>query len=151
MHPDHDIFSKAIQEKKKVKLTFYGGERTIKERFFGPIYYSASSREDHSDYYYLWDFETETDNDFTGLTSSQIVSMRLSDQPFDFVEFFTSKKEIEAEKTWSQVDRRNGKERRRSIDRRCSTAPYHGPERRSGKDRRSLPERRNSMDKKKGT
>jgi hypothetical protein len=151
MHPDHDIFTRAIQEKKKVKLTFYGSERSIKERFFGPIYYSASSREDDSDYYYLWDFETETNNDFTGLSSSQIVNMKLSDEPFDFVEFFTSKREIEAEKTWSQVDRRSGKERRSSIDRRCSTAPYDGPERRSRKDRRCLPERRSNIDKKKSS
>ena len=147
MHPDHDIFNRAIQEKKKVKLTFYGSERSIKERFFGPIYYSASGREHDSDYYYLWDFETETDSDFTGLTSSQIVNMELSDEPFDFVEFFTSKREIEAEKTWSQVNRRSGEERRTSTDRRCSTAPYDGPERRSGKDRRRLPERRSNIDK----
>ena len=95
MHRDHDVFTKAIQEKKKVKLTFYGSESNdTKEGLFGPIFYSPSAAGDDSDYYCLWDFESETGNDFTGLPPSRIASVNLSEQPFDFIEFFTTKRAI---------------------------------------------------------
>ncbi len=148
MHRDHNIFAKAIQEKKKVKLTFYGSESNdTKEGLFGPIFYSKSTVEDDSDCYYLWDFESKTGKDFSGLPPSQIVSMELTKEPFDFVGFFTSKRAITVEKTQSETERRSSEQDRRSgVDRRCSTASYDGPERRSGNDRRSLPERRSGSD-----
>lgn len=47
----------------------------------------------------------------------------------------------------SETERRSSeKDRRSGLDRRCSTAPYDGPERRSGNDRRCLPERRSDSD-----
>lgn len=148
MHRDHNIFDMAIQKKKKVKLTFDSKERNeTKERLFGPIFYSKSCDGTDSDCYYLWDFDSEADNNFIGLPPSLIASMKLSDEPFDCVEFFTSKRAITVEKTQSETECRSSEEdRRRGVDRRCSTAPYDGPERRSGKDRRSLPERRSDSD-----
>ena len=148
MHRDHDIFARAIQEKKKVKLTFDSNERNdTGDGLFGPILYGKSVAGDNSDRYYLWDFDSEAVNNFIVLPSSRIASMKLSEEPFDSVEFFTSKRAITVEKIQSETERRSSEEdRRMGLDRRCSTAPYDGPERRSGKDRRSLPERRIDSD-----
>ena len=150
MHRDHNIFAKAIQEKKKVELTFCGSESNdTKEGLFGPIFYSDSRVGSNSDCYYLWDFDSEADNNFLGLLPSRIASIKLATEPFDPIEFFTSKKAITVEKTQSETERRiSDKDGRRGVDRRCSTTPYDGPERRSGKDRRSLPERRSGTDSK---
>lgn len=94
MHHDHDIFVKSIQDKKKVKLSFVINERgDIRDGLFGPILYSASVAGDDSDCYYLWDFESNTDNHFLGLPPSQIVNMELTKETFDLVEFFTSRRE----------------------------------------------------------
>ncbi|MHC4097748.1 MAG: hypothetical protein ACYSU3_17020 [Planctomycetota bacterium] len=106
----------------------------------------------NSDRYYLWDFDSEAENHFLGLLPSRIASMKLAREPFDPVEFFTSKRAITIEKTQSETERRSSDEDyRRGVDRQCSTAPYDGPEHRSGKDRRSLPERRSGTDKKKNS
>jgi hypothetical protein len=46
-----------------------------------------------------------------------------------------------AEKTQSETERHSSEEDPRSgVDRRCSTAPYDGPERRRGNDRHCMPE-----------
>ncbi|MHC4110786.1 MAG: hypothetical protein ACYSUY_06910 [Planctomycetota bacterium] len=148
MHRDHDIFAKAIQEKKKVKLTFFANEHDdIRNGLFGPIFYSPSAAGDNPSCYYLWDFESEAGNNFLGLPPSRIASMKLGEEPFDCVEFFTSKRAIMVEKTQSETERRSSEEDRRSgLDRRYSTASYNGPERRSGNDRRCIPERRSGSD-----
>lgn len=92
MHRNHNIFVKAIQGKNKVKLTFFSNENgDIKDGLFGPIFYSPSTEGSDSDCYYLWDFEGADSNHFLGLPPSQIVRMELTDEPFDLVEFFTSK------------------------------------------------------------
>src|SRR4030043_1511416 len=96
MHRDHKNFVKAIQFKKKVKLTFYHKEQgDVREGLFGPIFYSGTiTGGEDSDCYYLWNFESENGKNFVCLPPSQIVSMELSEQSFDFVEFFTSRKVI---------------------------------------------------------
>lgn len=92
MHRNHDIFVKAIRGKNKVKLTFFRNEKgDIRDGLFGPIFYSPSTAGDDSDCYYLWDFEDGNSNNFLGLPPSQIVRMELTREPFDLVEFFTSR------------------------------------------------------------
>lgn len=92
MHRDHDIFVKAIRVKKKVKLTFFHNDHgDIRNGLFGPVIYSATIAGEDSDCYYLWDFEKGIGNNFLGLPPSQIVKMELTKEPFDFVEFFTSR------------------------------------------------------------
>ena len=153
MHRDHIIFAKAIQEKKKVKLTFDSNEcNNTKEGLFGPILYSKSRAGGDSDCYYLWDFDSEAVNNFIVLPPSRIASMKLGEESFDPVEFFTSKRAITVEKAQSETERSSsGEDCRSGVDRRCSTEPYNGPERRSGKDRRSLPDRRSGTDIKKSS
>jgi hypothetical protein len=95
MHRDHNIFAKAIQEKKKVKLTYYSNERKdTKEGLFGPLLYSDSRIGGDSDCYYLWDLDSEANKNFIGLPPSRIASMKLSEESFDFPEFLTSKRTI---------------------------------------------------------
>jgi len=95
MHPEHDIFVKAIRDKKRVKLTFLSNEHgDTGDGLFGPIFYSTSGGGDDSGCYYLWNFESPTGNNFLSLPPSQILSMELTEEPFDLVEFFTSNREI---------------------------------------------------------
>ena len=105
MHRDHEIFVKSIQDKKKVKLTFVINEHgDIRNGLFGPIFYSASIAGDDSDCYYLWDFESSTSNHFLGIPSSQIMSIELTKETFDLVEFFTSKRETSDSQCGSGVN-----------------------------------------------
>lgn len=93
MHREHDIFVKAIRDRKRVKLTFFGNEQgDIVDGLFGPIFYSTSSGKEDSSCYYLWNFEGLTGKNLLGLPQSQIISMELTEEPFDFVEFFTSRR-----------------------------------------------------------
>ena len=105
MHRDHNIFVNAIQGKKKVKLTFLHNEHgDIGDGLFGPIFYSPSAAGDDSDCYYLWDFESGIGNNFLGLPPSQIVRMELTKEPFDFVEYFTSRGAISDSECESRVN-----------------------------------------------
>lgn len=95
MHSDHDVFTKAIKDKKKIKLTFSSNRHSdIEDRLLGPVFYSNFGREGDSGRYYLWDFESITENHFLGFPVSQILRMEAAEEPFDLVEFFTSRKEI---------------------------------------------------------
>ena len=58
----------------------------------------------------LWDFKSETTNHFLGLPPSQIVSMELTKEPFDLVEFFTSRKKPSDSQCTSVIDLPNRKE-----------------------------------------
>ncbi|MHC4640228.1 MAG: hypothetical protein ACYS32_01190 [Planctomycetota bacterium] len=111
MHRDHDTFVKSIRDKKKVKLTFVSNKRgEIRDGLFGPIFHSTSVSEDDSDCYYLWDFESDTGNHFLGLPPSQIVRIKLTKEPFDLVEFFTSRRDTSDSQCASGVDISNRKE-----------------------------------------
>ena len=95
MHNDHDTFVRAIQEKRKVKLTLPSKEQGCNaEKLCGPIFYSASAEAGGSGCYYLWDFEAVAGNQFLGLLPSQIVGIELAEEPFDLVGFFTAGREI---------------------------------------------------------
>jgi hypothetical protein len=105
MHSDHNIYAKAIRDKKKVKLTFFGNEHgDIGDGLFGPIFYSSSAAGNDSDCYYFWDFGSVTNNNFLGLPPSQIVRMELTKEPFDLVEFFTSRRETSDSQCGSGVN-----------------------------------------------
>lgn len=96
MHCDHEIFVQAIQLGRKVKVTFFTGEdQESTSTLCGPVFYSPSAAGIDSGCYYLWNFETSKDNHFLGLAPSKIVRMELVDEPFDLVEFFTCKEQID--------------------------------------------------------
>ena len=92
LHPDHDIFVRAIQDKRKVKLTFFSKEQALNVvRLCAAMYYSRGQTEgDDLDCYYFWDFESAKGKRFLSFPPSQIANMELTEEPFDLVEFFTS-------------------------------------------------------------
>ncbi|MHC4060084.1 MAG: hypothetical protein ACYSUC_01160 [Planctomycetota bacterium] len=95
MHRDHDIFVKAIREKRKIKLTLPSKEPGARpDKLYGPILYSPTVAGADSGCYYVWDFESGGESHFLGLLPTQIVSMELTDEGFDPVEFFTSGREV---------------------------------------------------------
>ncbi len=105
MHRNHDIYVKAIRDRKKVKLTFFSNEQgDVGDGLFGPIFYSPSAMGEDSDCYYLWDFERGASDNFLGLPPSQIVRMELTKESFDFVEFFTSRGAISDSECESRVN-----------------------------------------------
>jgi hypothetical protein len=92
----HEVFVRALREKKKVKLTFFSREQGCNaEKVCGPIVYSRPLARDDSDSYYFWDFDSGESEHLLCLSAPQIVSMELAEEPFDVLEFFTSEGEID--------------------------------------------------------
>ena len=90
MHCDHDVFLRAIRDKKKIELTFVDDERDQnKTKLFGPIKYGTHAAGIDPDCYYVWDFEGKGDNDFLVLAPSEIESIELAEEPFDLLRFFS--------------------------------------------------------------
>ena len=90
MHRDHDIFVRAIKDKRKVKLVFLsdaGGNNA--EKLCGPILYSPPAPAGESDWYYLWDFEGSSDKRVLGLPSNKIVSMEPTEETFNSGNFIS--------------------------------------------------------------
>ncbi len=126
MHRDHDIYVKAIRDRKKVKLTFFSNEHgDIGDGLFGPIFYSPSAAGDDSDCYYLWDFESGIGDNFLGLPPSQIARMELTKESFDFVEFFTSRGAISGSESGSGEDLpKTKKEESDEVKKVCKNCEY---------------------------
>ena len=90
IHRDHDIFIQGINQKRKVKLTFFSIERRRKiVRLCAPMYYSeGQTRGDDLARYYLWDFESGKGKRFLSLSPSRIMRIELAEEFFT-VENFT--------------------------------------------------------------
>ena len=84
MHSDHDIFIQGIEQKRKLKLTFFGrGNPQNLVKQCGPLLYSKGRIEgDGLDCYYIWDFEATKGSQFWALYTSQIVTMELAEEAF---------------------------------------------------------------------
>ena len=94
MHRDHDIFVRAIKDKKKVELVFLSNtDGSNTEKLCGPMLYSPPAPAGESDWYYLWDFEGSSDKRVLGLPPNKIVSMGLTEEAFDPKDFTTSERE----------------------------------------------------------
>lgn len=94
MHRDHDIFVRAIEEKRKVILVFLSDADGNKaEKLCGPLLYNPPIPGDESDCYYFSDFENGAGKLFLGFPSNKIVSMELTEGAFDPKHFTTSKRD----------------------------------------------------------
>lgn len=94
MHRDHDVFIQAIEQKKRIKLTFYDGQtqRNITKRC-APLHYSKGQVEgDDLDCYYFWDFEAKRNSNFLALRPSQVVAMEPSEGIFRIEDFNNRRK-----------------------------------------------------------
>jgi len=81
MHRNHDIFAQAIEDQKKIRLTFLNNaDSSTQVKVFGPLFYAPPRVGREPDRYYLWDFER---NNVFGLLPSKIVSMELTEETFD--------------------------------------------------------------------
>ena len=90
MHRDHDIFVRAIKDKRRVKLVFLSNtDGNNAKKLCGPMLYSPPAGAGESDWYYLWDFEGNSDKRVLGLPSNKIVSMGLTEETFDPKDFTT--------------------------------------------------------------
>jgi hypothetical protein len=92
----HDIFIQGIEQKRRLKLTFFCVEHQRNlVRQCAPLHYSSGKIEgDGLDCYYLWDFESDDGNKVLALPQSQIVGMELTEDTFrveDFVDYRTTK------------------------------------------------------------
>jgi len=99
VYSGHDIFIRGIEQKRRLKLTFFSMEHQRNlGRQCAPLHYSKSkTKGDDLDHYYIWDFEATKGNNFLALPQSQIVSMELTEDTFrteDFVDFKTIRKQV---------------------------------------------------------
>ncbi|MCP4263070.1 MAG: hypothetical protein GY774_37000 [Planctomycetes bacterium] len=94
MHCDHNLFVQGIEQKRRLKVTFFGGENLQNlVRECAPLHYSKGQVEgDDLDSYYIWDFETTLDSHFLSLPPSQIIKMELAEGKFD-IEDFSSRRQ----------------------------------------------------------
>ncbi len=96
MHHNHNIFTQAVKQRKKIKLIFRsqedGNELSV---CCAPMDYKPGRRAtDVSEYYYFWcspqelyPFEADKTNHVLRLTPSKIIGMELSEEKFDPAEF----------------------------------------------------------------
>jgi len=89
VHSDHDVFIQGIQQKKRLKLTFFCEKKLMNlPRQCAPLHYSKGRIEgDDLDCYYVWDFEAAQGDRFLSLSTSQISRMELSDGTFKIEDF----------------------------------------------------------------
>ena len=89
MHNDHDVFIQSIEQKRRIKITFFGRENPQNlPRQCAPLHYSKGRIEgDDMDCYYLWDFQAVRGNHFLALPPSQIVRMNLNEGTFKIEDF----------------------------------------------------------------
>jgi len=89
VHSNHDIFIQGIQQKKRLKLTFFSRKNLQNlVRQCAPLHYSKGRIEgDDRDIYYIWDFEAIRGSRFLALSPSQIVTMELAEEAFNIGDF----------------------------------------------------------------
>jgi len=98
VHSDHEIFIKAIEKKRIIKLKYFNSnnhQNLSKE--CAPLHYSKGKIEgDNLDGYYVWNFEAMEGCHFLALPPSQIISMEMSDRTFNVDELSSHEKETTA-------------------------------------------------------
>lgn len=91
MHRDHEVFTGAIRDLRKVSLTFFSKEDGhALVRTCAPMDYGPSRRaKDKSNRYHLWDYDSDQVMHVLSLPSDQITSIELTAMVFDPAEFVT--------------------------------------------------------------
>ena len=86
-----DVFIQAIQEKRKVRLTFFSKEdRASLSRICAPMDFGPSRiARVKNDRYHLWDYESDTEEHTLSLSPDQVEGMVILDEYFDPAEFIT--------------------------------------------------------------
>jgi len=99
MHQDHDKFTQAVKDRRKVIITYFSGEYNLSlTKLCVPLQYSPPGEEEDPDYYYLWDSEGDVGMRVLAFPSSHITYMELSDDGFDPDEYIIPETEWVASK-----------------------------------------------------
>jgi len=85
MHSVHTIFVQAIQNCRKIKLTYFDNEIKLNlTKLSIPLHHRPLRVEGvESDFYYFWMSKADECKRFLRLSASQILSMDLTDEAFD--------------------------------------------------------------------
>jgi len=84
MHGDHNVFVRAIKEKRKIRLTYLRGNNEETEtKLLVPVYYGPETLESIADSYHFWDASADTRECIASLPQSEIRRMELSEETFD--------------------------------------------------------------------
>ena len=89
MHKHHTRFLRGIREARRVLITFFSDLHGCNQtRWCAPMGFSfCAGPNGKRRYYHFWDSVGEPDSDHLILPSNKIVSMRLTEYPFDPSEF----------------------------------------------------------------
>lgn len=84
VHNDHDVFIRGIEQKRRLKLTFFCRDKLQHiVRQCAPLHYSkGKAKGDGLDCYYIWVFEAVRDGHFLALLPLQIITMELTEETF---------------------------------------------------------------------
>lgn len=86
-----EVFTQAIRDKRKVRLTFFSKEdghalvRTCAPLDFGP----SRRAHDKSDRFHLWDYDSDTRRHTLSLLPNQVISIEILSETFDPEELIT--------------------------------------------------------------
>jgi hypothetical protein len=84
MHDDHNVFVRAIKERRKVRLTYLrGGQKQTETKLLVPVYYGPETLESISDSYHFWDASADAGECIASLPQSKIARMEISEENFD--------------------------------------------------------------------
>lgn len=89
MHPDHDVFVKALEDGRKIEVVFsYDENDMFRVRLCSPVYYGPSRIEGESlNYYHFWDLEYGTGEEALILLADQIVTISQPEEHFELAGF----------------------------------------------------------------
>jgi len=83
MHRQHDIFVSALRDKRKLFLSFLSSKNNLySTKLCIPVSYSPPDSKDDSEYYRIWDSESEVGERLIDLPASGILYMELSSENF---------------------------------------------------------------------
>lgn len=92
MHKNHEVFIKALENKKRIELTRRKKNLEVIS-LCAPLHHSkgpdkpAKRAENELECYYLWDFGAKNGRNFLALSPSEIVSIKLTEEDFNIEDF----------------------------------------------------------------
>jgi len=91
MHKDHEKFIHAIEENRKVLLTYLGNESDRNVKCI-PVDYGLPSKVHRHKCYYFWDPEAEIGKRLLAIPVWKVMIMELADEIFDPMNFIVPEK-----------------------------------------------------------
>lgn len=101
----HDIFIKAIHEKKIIIVTFFSKEdgHTLK-RLCAPFDYGPSNRyKDKSPRYHMYDYSSDTGSHVLSILPEQLKEVVMTDESFDPLDLVSWTPNWHIERDWGRV------------------------------------------------